>query len=141
VPSAKAQSGVDVSWYPPSQTAINNLTEVIIGAGVYSFIFNSSDSPDGEYGVYNWCNMPHVRRTEYITPASNYELVYIEVVSAAFSQISSLSRTPTILGRETDSDKDPPPPQAHPLRVQFLPRGAVLMELRRRCALLLRATV
>ncbi len=61
---------VDVSWYPPKQTEINNLTAVLSGSGVYGFIFNSSTTPDEQYGTYNWCDMPHVRRREYVRPAA-----------------------------------------------------------------------
>lgn len=72
---------LDLSWYPPKQTQINNLTAVIEGEGVYGYIYNSSDTPDDLYGVYNWCNMPHVRKREYVRPGKDYELVYVEVVS------------------------------------------------------------
>ncbi|KAF8347557.1 phosphoglycerate mutase-like protein, partial [Amanita rubescens] len=40
-------------------------------------IYNSSDN---EYAKYNWCNMPHVRQLEYITPPDNYTLEYVEVI-------------------------------------------------------------
>jgi hypothetical protein len=76
-----AASTVDLNWYAPNATAINNLSQVINGSGVYGYIFNSSTTPAGEYGIYNWCNMPHVRRTEYKKPPSEYKLQYVEVVS------------------------------------------------------------
>lgn len=74
---------VDLGWYPPSQTVINNLTNVVDTdtTGVYGFIFNSSYTPDDEYGTYNWCNMPHVRPLEYVKPSEEYELAYVELVS------------------------------------------------------------
>lgn len=80
---ANATSGVDLGWYAPSQTLVNNLTNVVSSstAGVYGFIYNSSVTPDDEYGAYNWCNMPHVRKTEYVVPDEEYELVYVELVS------------------------------------------------------------
>ncbi|KAK4186052.1 histidine phosphatase superfamily [Podospora australis] len=71
---------IDLSWYPPKQTHINNLTNAIEGEGVYGYIFNSSDTPDNLYGVYNWCNMAHVRKKEYVSPGKEYNLVYVEVI-------------------------------------------------------------
>lgn len=53
-----------VVHYPPSFTNINNLTFALHGTGRPG-IFDSSVTPDKEYGVYNWCNMPHVRVREY----------------------------------------------------------------------------
>jgi hypothetical protein len=77
--SAVAQS-VDLSWHAPSQTLINNLTNVVTAKGVYGFIYDTSDTPDSRYGTYNWCNMPHVRVAEYEKPPSDYELGYVELV-------------------------------------------------------------
>ncbi|KAH7407198.1 histidine phosphatase superfamily [Cadophora sp. MPI-SDFR-AT-0126] len=71
---------VDLGWYAPTATAINDLTKVIGGDGVYGFIYNSSTTPASEYGTYNWCNMPHVRATEYKKPSSEYKLQYVEVI-------------------------------------------------------------
>ncbi|KAL3425460.1 hypothetical protein PVAG01_02251 [Phlyctema vagabunda] len=70
----------DLNWYPPNATAINDLTQVIGGSGVYGFIYNSSNTPDDVYGQYNWCNFPHVRATEYEKPAAEYKLHYVEVI-------------------------------------------------------------
>ena len=75
-----AQS-VDLGWYAPASTLINNLTNVVTAEGVYGFIYDTSETPDNEYGTYNWCNMPHVRKTEYVKPSSDYELAYVELVS------------------------------------------------------------
>ncbi|KAK3387283.1 histidine phosphatase superfamily [Podospora didyma] len=72
------EGAIDLDWHPPDQTLINNITAVISGPGVYGFIYNSSDSP--RYGTYNWCNMPHVRRDEYVPAPSEYELVYVELI-------------------------------------------------------------
>jgi hypothetical protein len=81
-------STVDLSWHAPNATAINNLTQVIGGSGIYGFIYNSSTITADEYGVYNWCNMPHVRATEYKTASSDYDLQYVEVVR--FPKLTSL---------------------------------------------------
>jgi hypothetical protein len=75
---------VDLNWHAPNATAINNLSQVIGGSGVYGFIYDSSTVADEKYGVYNWCNMPHVRATEYKKPSSEYKLQYVEVVSYAW---------------------------------------------------------
>jgi hypothetical protein len=77
----KAASIVDLSWHAPNATNINDLSQVIGGSGIYGFIYNSSATPANEYGIYNWCNMPHVRATEYNKPSSEYKLQYVEVVS------------------------------------------------------------
>ena len=71
---------VDLSWYAPAASLINNLTNVVSDTGVYGFIYNSSTTPDSEYGTYNWCNMPHVREDIYTTPSSDYELAYVELI-------------------------------------------------------------
>ncbi|OTA51958.1 phosphoglycerate mutase-like protein [Hypoxylon sp. EC38] len=71
---------IDLGWYPPSNTSINNLTTALQDQGVYGFIFNTLETPNDRYGTYNWCNMPHVRRSEYIRPAAEYELKYVELV-------------------------------------------------------------
>ncbi|KAM3450399.1 hypothetical protein NHJ6243_009805 [Beauveria neobassiana] len=71
---------VDAKWYAPSKNQINDLETVPTATGVYGFIFNSSQTPDNDYGVYNWCNMPHVRRTEYVRPSAEYELKYVELI-------------------------------------------------------------
>ncbi|OTB04808.1 hypothetical protein M426DRAFT_147909 [Hypoxylon sp. CI-4A] len=75
-----AAADVDLAWYPPSNTSINNLTAVLDNNGIYGFIFNTSDTPDTSYGTYNWCNMPHIRKSEYVKPPVGYELTYVEVI-------------------------------------------------------------
>lgn len=70
----------DLAWYPPAASAVTNLTAVLNGTGAFGFIFNSSHTPNAEYGSYNWCNMPHVRRREYSMPPPGYELQYVEVI-------------------------------------------------------------
>jgi hypothetical protein len=71
---------VDISWYAPAQTVVNNLTAVLAGTDVYGFIYDTSNPPDELYGTYNWCNMPHVRKREYAVPSEEYELQYVEIV-------------------------------------------------------------
>ncbi|KAJ9152301.1 Histidine acid phosphatase [Coniochaeta hoffmannii] len=73
-------AAVDLSWHAPAQSLINNLTNVISTTGVYGYIYNSSATPDAQYGVYNWCNMPHVRKDIYTVPSSDYELAYVELI-------------------------------------------------------------
>jgi hypothetical protein len=81
-------SGLDASWHPPNKTPINNLDGALHDEGVYGFIFDSSDTPDADYGKYNWCNMPHVRRREYPTTSNDYQLQYVEVVCQHTDEIS-----------------------------------------------------
>ncbi|KAK4204786.1 histidine phosphatase superfamily [Triangularia verruculosa] len=71
---------LDLAWYPPKPSSITNLTAVFNSTGVWGFIFNTSHTPDEQYGTYNWCNMPHVRAKEYPQPPAHYELVYVEVI-------------------------------------------------------------
>ncbi|KAK5658620.1 hypothetical protein OQA88_2013 [Cercophora sp. LCS_1] len=71
---------IDIGWYPPARSPINNLSAVVNGKGVYGFIYNSSSTPDDIYGTYNWCNMPHVRPKEYKKLNDSYELAYVEVI-------------------------------------------------------------
>ncbi|KAH6640052.1 histidine acid phosphatase [Truncatella angustata] len=78
--SATAHAAVDLDWHAPTQTDVNNITTAFGGNGVYGFIFNSSNTPVDKYGTYNWCNMPHVRKTEYIKPSADYSLKYVEVI-------------------------------------------------------------
>jgi hypothetical protein len=84
--AAHGSAAVDLSWHAPNASQINNLTQVVTGSGIYGFIFNSSVTPAKEYGTYNWCNMPHVRATEYKKPSSEYKLKYVELVSDSQTQ-------------------------------------------------------
>lgn len=70
----------DNSWHPPDSSAINDLEQNLNSEGIFGFIFDTSITPDDQYGRYNYCNMPHVRRREYVVAPSEYELVYVEVV-------------------------------------------------------------
>ncbi|KAJ9195803.1 hypothetical protein DTO164E3_6638 [Paecilomyces variotii] len=78
--TATAAVAIDTNWHPPKSTAVNNLDTAINSTGVYGFIFNSSETPAKLYGRYNWCNMPHVRKEEYIQAPKEYELAYVEVI-------------------------------------------------------------
>lgn len=71
----------ELQWYPPSSNRINNLTVALGSKGTDGFIYNTSHTPDDKYGIYNWCNMPHVRKREYEKAPDEYELVYVELVS------------------------------------------------------------
>ncbi|KAH8601910.1 histidine phosphatase superfamily [Bisporella sp. PMI_857] len=71
---------VDLSWHPPNSTSINDISQVMTGSGVYGFIYNNSNVPTGSYGTYNWCNMPHVRASEYKKPSAEYKLQYVEAI-------------------------------------------------------------
>lgn len=76
---------VDNSWHPPDSSAINNLDLNLGSEGVFDFIFDTSWTPDERYGQYNYCNMPHVRRREYVVAPAEYELVYVEIVKSPYS--------------------------------------------------------
>lgn len=78
---------IDLEWYKPNATAINDLDKVISGEGVWGYIYDTSVTPDEKYGVYNWCNMPHVRKKEYKKAKDGYKLQYVEVVSTSCFQL------------------------------------------------------
>jgi hypothetical protein len=82
--STLAPQEVDFKWYAPKQRDLNNLTKVLTADGVYGFIYDTSRTPDRKYGTYNWCNMPHVRKREYVKASKDYELQYVEVVRFTF---------------------------------------------------------
>lgn len=68
-----------VVHYPPTSSNLNNLTFVLNGSGAPG-IFNSSVTPEKVYGVYNWCNMPHVRTQEYKCVTSSSAETTAEIV-------------------------------------------------------------
>ena len=72
-----------VVHYPPTSSNLNNLTFVLNGSGAPG-IFNSSVTPEKEYGIYNWCNMPHVRTQEYQCVTSCSPLQYYREITAEF---------------------------------------------------------
>ncbi|KAE9980427.1 hypothetical protein BLS_008759 [Venturia inaequalis] len=79
-PNNPSSTSIDATWYPPNATWITDLAEVINGTGVHGFTFNNSYPKNVAYGDYNWCNMPHIRQTEYFTPDPEYELEYVELI-------------------------------------------------------------
>lgn len=81
-----AAASVDLGWYPPNATVINNLTHVLETTGVYGFVYNNSYPTDVLYGTYNWCNMPHVRKQEYKKPSGEYKLKYVEIVRSLYDK-------------------------------------------------------
>lgn len=67
--------------YAPAENEITNLTAVFddksdTNGGYY---YGSYVSPES-YGQYNYCNMPHVRKLEYLVPESGFKLQYVEVI-------------------------------------------------------------
>ncbi|KAG6856864.1 hypothetical protein H0H87_012681 [Tephrocybe sp. NHM501043] len=86
------QTGASVVHYPPTSTNINNLTFALNGSGAPG-IFNSSTTPNNDYGQYNWCNMPHVRTREYKTPSRDYNLEYVEVIQRHHKRTPYASNT------------------------------------------------
>lgn len=83
-PSCPSAAPADTAWYSPNQTQFNSLSSVLNGTGVYGFVFNTSTTPASDpYSTYNWCNAPHTRAQEYVTPNSSFRLEYVEVVSLA----------------------------------------------------------
>jgi acid phosphatase len=83
-------------WHAPSKGDVNDLDKALHSEGVYGFIFDSSHTPDEKYGTYNYCNMPHVRRKEYVKPDDEYELQYVELVSPPFSFALSVDVRPQV---------------------------------------------
>lgn len=74
-----ARNVLAITHWSPHPTQINNWSWALNGSGAPG-IYNSSVTPDSEYGTYNWCNMPHVRSKEYKTPTGEYKLEYVEVI-------------------------------------------------------------
>ena len=82
-PAIAQNATVDLNWYAPKKSWINDLEDVVNGTGTHGFVFNGSALPPGvPYGSYNWCNMPHVRAQEYPRASDEYKLEYVEVVSS-----------------------------------------------------------
>lgn len=98
-------AAIDLNWYPPNATWETSIPIVINGTGTYGLVFNSSQIPSGDYyGVYDWCNMPHVRKEEYVRPGKEYGLEYVELVSLT-SSLPALAPTlnPFNLGNSSPS--------------------------------------
>lgn len=81
LPLAAAQNTtIDLSWHAPNKTWINDLSQVLNSNDTHGFYFGGSVLPPGTpYATYNWCNMPHVRRQEYLKASEEYSLEYVEV--------------------------------------------------------------
>ncbi|KAF1982796.1 phosphoglycerate mutase-like protein [Aulographum hederae CBS 113979] len=80
-PANAASNATHGVWHPPKASWITDLAQVVNGTGVHGFIFNSSINPKGvNYGTYNWCNMPHVRKDTYPEASGDLQLEYIEVI-------------------------------------------------------------
>lgn len=74
-----ATNGIDIGWYPPSDSWITDLDKVINGEGTFGFRYGGFD-PEIP-GQYSYCDMEHVRPASYILPSKDeYELKYVEVV-------------------------------------------------------------
>lgn len=74
-----AQALIYPQHYPPADSPITNLDKVFSPAqgtngGIYSL-----EQENDNYGAYNFCNMPHVRKSEYKVP-DGYKLEYVEVI-------------------------------------------------------------
>lgn len=73
--------------------------------GTNGGIYNSSFVETDKYGVYNYCNMPHVRATEYPNPtADGYKLKYVEVVHRHHKRTPYASNTFTREDQEWHCD-------------------------------------
>ncbi|KAF7294756.1 Histidine phosphatase [Mycena indigotica] len=81
-----------VVYYPPVQSNTNNLTFALNGTGAPG-IYTSSVTPDKDYGVYNWCAMPHVRPREYKMLPREYTLEYVEVIQRHHKRTPYASNT------------------------------------------------
>lgn len=80
-PVSLALSARYPTHYAPSDLIVGDLDQVFNAStetqgGIYN---GSYVSPDA-YGTYNFCNMPHVRASEYLVPLPDYELQYVEVI-------------------------------------------------------------
>ncbi len=107
---------VNVTHYAPRSTNLNNLTYVLNGTTDAPGIFNTSTTPDSEYGTYNWCNMPHVRVREYVCGQPKYQ--YFRIDSNMVVQNSLLEIHPRIRRGHSEA------PQANTVCIQHvLQRG------------------
>lgn len=74
-----AQALIYPQHYPPADSPITNLDKVFSPAqGTNGGIYSLQQENDN-YGAYNFCNMPHVRKSEYKVP-DGYKLEYVEVI-------------------------------------------------------------
>ncbi|OCF41531.1 acid phosphatase [Kwoniella heveanensis CBS 569] len=82
IPLLFAGSAQALTHYPPSNTANTDLAQVINGSGALG-IFYSSETPDDQYGMYNWCHVP----------SAEYELQYVEVIQRHHKRTPYASNT------------------------------------------------
>ncbi|TRM58993.1 histidine phosphatase superfamily [Schizophyllum amplum] len=75
---------------PAERDGDQHLEFVLNGSGAPG-VYNSSQFAD--YGGYNWCNMPHVRATEYIIAPAEYKLAYVEVIQRHHKRTPYASNT------------------------------------------------
>ena len=92
------------SWYPPSNSQINDLSAVINGTDVFGFIFSdASISPsNASDALQNWCNMPHVNSDTYPVPPADYTLEYVEVVRSQPHDLATIVVRVLRVSRFTD---------------------------------------
>ena len=77
-----SNAAIDLNWYPPNATWETGIPIAINSTGTHGLALKSSQMLSGEYReVYGWCNMPHVRKEEYVRPGKEYDLEYVELVS------------------------------------------------------------
>nr|XP_031858781.1 uncharacterized protein CI109_005877 [Kwoniella shandongensis]KAA5525853.1 hypothetical protein CI109_005877 [Kwoniella shandongensis] len=81
-----------LTHYPPANTS-NTVLEQVLNGNDIPGIYSSSETPDSEYGQYNWCAMPHIRKTEYKVPSKDYELKYVEVIQRHHKRTPYASNT------------------------------------------------
>lgn len=64
----------------PKDVDVGNLDKVLADSIASIGAYKASYVGPNDYGSYNYCNMPHVRASEYIVPSPEYELKYVEVI-------------------------------------------------------------
>ncbi|KAH3663968.1 hypothetical protein OGAPHI_004682 [Ogataea philodendri] len=76
-----ALTGAEIVHHAPVDNEFSSLEQVFNASrGTNGGVYNSSDVPDEEYGIYNFCNMPHVRKDHYPqVDTSKYKLQFVEV--------------------------------------------------------------
>ena len=110
------------SWYPPSNSQINDLGAVINGTDVFGFIFSdASISPsNASDALQNWCNMPHVNSDTYLVPETDYTLEYVEVVRSQTHDLATAVIRLLRVSRFTDTTN------AHPMLLMPFPKNLTL---------------
>lgn len=129
---------VDISWYPPARSQVNNLTSALHASGVYGITYGSSANPNGTPGAYDWCNMPHVRPQDYVPADDAFELHYVELVGHR-SGVPGVEERRTVEGivgprwgrklRTNTCILDAAPSQTNSVRVQCLPCRTISLGL------------